>query len=225
MEETLTQTTQDYLKAIYDLTTHDGLASTSALAARLGVAPASVTGMLQRLASLTPPLIVYRRHHGVILTPEGTRAALEVIRHHRLIESYLHQSLGYGWDEVHAEADRLEHAISEDFEARIAKALGEPQRDPHGEPIPSVDLVMPPDDTTPLCNLRPPQVAIIRRVRSADPALLRHLEGLGLLPGIQIEALAYSEFDRNLQLLVSKQAQPIVLGQTITEQIFVEIIK
>jgi DtxR family Mn-dependent transcriptional regulator len=225
MSETITQTTQDYLKAIYDLSTQDGLACTSAMAERLGIAPASVTGMLQRLANLNPPLIIYRKHFGVILTPEGERAALEVIRRHRLIESYLHQSLGYAWDEVHDEADRLEHAISQNFEARIAKALGEPQRDPHGEPIPSVDLVMPPDETTPLSEVRPPHTAIIRSVRSGKPALLRHLEELGLLPGVLIETLDYSEFDRNLQLLVGRQAQPIVLGQPVTEQIFVEVIK
>src|SRR5690349_2391225 len=143
--EPLTQNIQDYLKAIYNLAKSDGSASTTALAARLGVAAPSVTGMIQKLASSTPPLVVYRKHQGVTLTPEGERAALEVIRHHRLIETYLVENLGYGWDEVHAEADRLEHAISENLEARIAAALGNPVRDPHGEPIPTVELVMPID--------------------------------------------------------------------------------
>src|SRR5512137_1063069 len=120
MNETLTTSIQDYLKAIYALTGDGGEASTTALAGRLGVAPASVTGMLQKLAGLTPPLIVYRKHQGARLTPEGERAALEVLRHHRLLEAYLVESLGYSWDAVHEEACRLEHVISEDFEARIA---------------------------------------------------------------------------------------------------------
>src|SRR5258705_3704869 len=172
--EPLTRNIQDYLKAIYSLAESDGSASTTALAARLGIAPASVTGMIQKLATSTPPLVVYRKHQGVTLTPEGERAALEVIRHHRLIETYLVETLGYRWDEVHVEADRLEHAISENLEARIAAALGNPVRDPHGELIPTVDLTMPADADAPLSLLRPPQKAVILRVRSDDPALLRH---------------------------------------------------
>lgn len=221
----LTNSIQDYLKVIYELTSDGQPASTTALAARLDIAPASVTGMMQKLATSKSPLIRYRKHQGAMLTAAGKRAALEVIRHHRLIEAWLVQTLGYRWDEVHEEAERLEHVISEEMEARIAKTLGEPLCDPHGEPIPSVDLIMPPDDTTPLSRLRPPLMAVIRRVRSADPALLRYLEELGLLPGTQIEALDYSQFDGNLQLHVGKQAHSIVLGQKITEQIFVEVIQ
>jgi len=223
MTEPLTQTIQDYLKTIYDLSESEGSASTTALAARLGIAPASVTGMIQRLASINPPLLDYRKHQGVTLTPAGKRAALEVIRHHRLIETYLVETLGYAWDEVHAEADRLEHVISEDFEAKIAAALGNPTRDPHGELIPTVDLTMPADAAISLSALRPPQKAVLVRVRADDPALLRHLESLGLVPGVEIESVAYSPFDQNLSLRVGKSGTVIVIGAAISNRIFIEI--
>jgi DtxR family transcriptional regulator, Mn-dependent transcriptional regulator len=223
LTELLTQNIQDYLKAIYSLAESDGTASTTALAARLGIAPASVTGMIQKLATSTPPLVVYRKHQGVTLTPEGERAALEVIRHHRLIETYLVEMLGYRWDEVHAEADRLEHAISENLEARIASALGHPVRDPHGELIPTAELTMPTDADMPLSALRPPQKAVILRVRSDDPALLRHLESLGLVPGTQVEAVGYSPFDQNLSLRVGQSHSPIVIGIAISSYIFIHI--
>jgi DtxR family transcriptional regulator, Mn-dependent transcriptional regulator len=222
MTEPLTQTIQDYLKTIYDLSESDGSASTTALAARLGIAPASVTGMIQRLASGTPPLLDYRKHQGVTLTPAGKRAALEVIRHHRLIETYLVETLGYSWDEVHAEADRLEHVISENFEAKIAAALGNPTRDPHGELIPTVDLTMPTDATMPLSAMRPPEKAVIVRVRAGDSALLRHLESLGLIPGARLEALAYSPFDENLEVRVEGQKDRAV-GVPVSSQIFIEL--
>ncbi|HSR20722.1 MAG TPA: metal-dependent transcriptional regulator [Anaerolineales bacterium] len=223
MSEQLTHSIQDYVKVIFELTAGGQSASTTALADQLNVAPASVTGMLQKLATSRTPLIRYRKYQGATLTEAGKRAALEVIRHHRLIEAWLVETLGYGWDEVHEEAERLEHVISEDMEARIARALGEPYSDPHGEPIPTADLVMPPDETIPLSRLRPPRTAVIRRVRPADPALLRHLEELRLLPGTPVEALDYSEFDRNLLLRIGNQQQPNMLGQRITEQIFVEV--
>ena len=223
MTEPLTQTIQDYLKTIYDLSESEGSASTTALAARLGIAPASVTGMIQRLAGINPPLLDYRKHQGVTLTPAGKRAALEVIRHHRLIETYLVETLGYAWDEVHAEADRLEHVISEDFEAKIAAALGNPTRDPHGELIPTVDLTMPADAAISLSALRPPQKAVLVRVRADDPALLRHLESLGLVPGVEIESVAYSPFDQNLTLRVGKSGTAIVIGAAISNRIFIEI--
>ena len=222
--EPLTQNIQDYLKAIYSLVESNGSASTTALATRLGIAPASVTGMIQKLATSTPPLVVYHKHQGVTLTPQGERAALEVIRHHRLIETYLVETLGYRWDEVHAEADRLEHVISEDFEARIAATLGNPIRDPHGELIPTVELTMPTDANTPLSALRPPQKAIILRVRSDDPALLRHLESLGLIPGAEVEAVGYSPFDQNLSLRVGRSKSPIVIGIAISSHIFVQVV-
>lgn len=222
-KKTSTQSEQDYLKRIYELTENGSPASTNDLARELNVKPASVTGMIQKLAAEKPALVEYQKHQGVTLTSAGKRAALEVIRHHRLLEAWLVQTLGYSWDEVHEEAERLEHVISEDFERRIAAALGNPTRDPHGELIPTADLKMPVDDTTPLSSLRASQSAVIQRVVAADPNLLRHLDSLGLTPGIQIEVTEYSEFDNNLTVKVGKKVN--VLGLNITTKIFVEIQK
>lgn len=211
---------QDYLKRIYELTEHGLPASTNDLARELDIKPASVTGMIQKLAAEKPAMVEYHKHQGVTLTPTGKRAALEVIRHHRLLEAWLVQTLGYSWDEVHEEAERLEHVISEDFERRIAAALGNPTRDPHGELIPTENLKMPVEDTTPLSSLRPNQTATILRVVATDPNLLRHLDSLGLTPGIQIEVTEYSAFDNNLTVKVGRKIN--VLGLNITTKIFVE---
>jgi DtxR family transcriptional regulator, Mn-dependent transcriptional regulator len=221
MKKTSTQSEQDYLKRIYELTEHGQLASTTDLARELNVKPASVTGMIQKLAAEKPALVEYQKHQGVTLTSAGKRAALEVIRHHRLLETWLVQTLGYSWDEVHEEAERLEHVISEDFERRIAAALGNPTRDPHGELIPTADLKMPVEDTTPLSSLRPNQTATILRVVATDPNLLRHLDSLGLTPGIQIEVTEHSVFDNNLTVKVGRKTN--VLGLNITTKIFVEV--
>ncbi|MCS6826808.1 MAG: metal-dependent transcriptional regulator [Caldilinea sp.] len=214
-----TQSVQDYLKHIYELTEHGSSASTGALAQRLNVKPASVTGMLRKLAAEDPPLVEYQKHQGVMLTADGRRAALEVIRHHRLIEAWLVQSLGYSWDEVHEEAERLEHVISEEFERRIDAALGHPTRDPHGEIIPGADLSMPEDESMPLSALRPGRSATVLRVLARDPNLLRHLDSLGLTPGARIEALDYSPFDNNLTIRVGEKMH--VLGLNITTKVFV----
>jgi len=222
MQDVLTQSIQDYLKHIYDLSADGGMASTNELASRMAIAPASVTGMLQRLAAAKPPLIIYRKHQGVKLSAAGERAALEVIRHHRLLETYLVQALGYSWDEVHDEACRLEHVISENFEARIANALGDPARDPHGDPIPSAELTLPADRSLPLSALRPPQKAVVVRVSGEDPAFLRHLEDLGLVPGASIQVKDYSQFDNNLTLKVGSRAASIV-GLPITSKIYTEV--
>lgn len=222
METVITQSAQDYLKHIFELTEGGGAASTNDLASRLGVKPASVTGMVQKLASAEPPLVDYQKHQGVTLTPEGKQAALEVLRHHRLLESWLVRSLGYTWDEVHEEACRLEHVISEDFEARIAAALGNPTRDPHGDPIPTAELVMPSDDAHPLSSLRPKQQAVILRVNDEDPAFLRHLDELGLTPGAQLEISSFSSFDSNLTVTVHGQSSTVI-GLAITSKIFVEV--
>lgn len=221
MTEVLTPSIQDYLKNIYDLSADGTPASTNDLAHRMDVAPASVTGMLQRLAEMSPSLIQYKKHQGVTLTPGGERAALEVIRHHRLIETYLVHALGYSWDEVHDEACRLEHVISENFEARIARALGDPSHDPHGDPIPSADLRMPPEHLRPLSSLRPPSRAAIERVQSEDPAFLRHMEQLGLVPGASLAVTGYSEFDGNLTLNLAGRS--IVVGSAISEKVFVSV--
>ncbi len=224
MTDSLTDSIQDYLKAIYDLTRSGEAASTSALAERLGVEPSSVTGMLQKLAAARPPLVRYRKHHGAKLTAAGRRAALEVIRHHRLLEAWLVKTLGYSWDEVHLEAEKLEHAISEDFEERIAAALGHPARDPHGEPIPSSDLVMPDDGSVPLASLEPGQRAVVRRVDAQDGEFLRDLEELQLIPGAEIEVLHVSPFDQIMHVKVQDRAKAAILGPAITNRVFVETI-
>ena len=218
----MTQSIQDYLKHIYELNENGGSASTNDLAARLNIAPASVTGMLQKLASSKPPLVLYKKHQGVTLTKNGEKAALEVIRHHRLLETFLVSTLGYTWDEVHREADKLEHVISEDFEARMAAALGHPTRDPHGELIPTADLVMPVDESCPLASLRTDETATVRRVSDDDPALLRHLREIGVVPEVKIIVKKYSEFDGNLTLQVEGQKSNVVLGIAVTSHVFVD---
>jgi len=221
MQPSLTISIQDYLKNIYELTEDGASASTNALAAKLKVKPASVTGMVQKLASAKPALVEYQKHQGVTLTKDGRKAALEVIRHHRLIETWLVQTLGYSWDEVHEEAERLEHVISEDFERRIAAAMGHPMRDPHGELIPTAELKMPLDTTTPLSALRPGQTGTLQCVKAADTELLRYLETLGLIPGAEIEVKEYSQFDHNLTVKVGRKTT--VLGLNITSKIFIEV--
>jgi DtxR family Mn-dependent transcriptional regulator len=179
--------------------------------------------MLQRLGSSKPPLVVYRKHQGVTLTKAGRRAALEVIRRHRLLEAYLVGALGYSWDEVHDEACRLEHVISEDFETRIAAAMGNPTRDPHGDLIPSEKLVMPADETRPLASLRTDETAVIKRVSDEDPALLRYLREIGVVPEVRVTVTAFSEFDGNLTLQIEGRGSKVVLGTAVTNQVFVEM--
>jgi DtxR family Mn-dependent transcriptional regulator len=225
MTKLITNSIQDYLKVIYELTEEGEAASTTALATRLHIAPASVTGMMQKLASASPPLVKYRKHQGVTLTAAGKRAALEVIRHHRLIEAWLAQTLGYSWDEVHNEAEKLEHVISEEFEERIASAMGYPLRDPHGELIPSADLVMPKDQGIALAKLQPKQEACIQRVHAQDADFLKHLEELGLVIGARVKVLGMSRYDQVMRIQLRARKEPIALGPTITNRVFVEILK
>ena len=220
MKQTLTISIQDYLKHIYELTENGETASTNALAAKLKIKPASVTGMVQKLAFAKPALVEYHKHQGATLTKDGRKAALEVIRHHRLLEAWLVRTLGYSWDEVHEEAERLEHVISEDFERRIAAAMGDPVRDPHGELIPTADLKMPLDNSAPLSTLRPTQTGTVQCVKAADTELLRYLDSLGLIPGSEIEVKEYSQFDHNLTVKVGRKT--FVLGSKITSKIFIE---
>ncbi len=218
----LSHAVEDYLKTIYSLCAGGERASTTRIAAAMQVAPASVTGMLRKLAATNPPLVVYHKHRGATLTPAGERAALEIVRHHRLLETFLHQVLGYRWDEVHEEADRLEHVISETFEERIAQALGDPAHDPHGHPIPTRDLVVPPHPDTCLADLRPPQRAVVLRVRDSDPCLLRYLDECGLLPQTRFTVVCYTPGDETLTVHVDGAPAPVVLEERTTRQIFVE---
>ena len=191
----------DYLKAIFEIAGDDGRATTASLAKKLEVAPASVTGMLRKLSEETPPWVDYEKHHGASLTGRGRQRALEIIRHHRLIELFLHDSLGYAWDEVHDEAERLEHAISETFEDRIAEQLGHPEIDPHGHPIPRKDGSIPErTEETSLLELNEGSDAVVSRVSDRDPELLRYLAGIGVIPGVRLTLRERSPFDGPLLL-------------------------
>lgn len=224
MLSNISHASQDYLKIIYDLTERYGRATTTQIAEQLSIRPASVTGMLQKMAQEDPPLVKYKKHQGVTLTHDGEKAALEIMRHHRLLELFLHEILGYSWDEVHDEAERLEHVISEDMERRIADVLGNPRRDPHGQPIPTRDLELLPNSDLPMRELRPGQEAIIRSVEDDDPALLRYLDQLGLRPQVRIMVLDYIAFDQNLHVQIIGQAETIVVGPLITDEISVELL-
>jgi DtxR family transcriptional regulator, Mn-dependent transcriptional regulator len=221
----LSHAVQDYLKAVYDLEEHAGRASTSALAAALKVAPASVTGMLQKLAEESPRLVDYERHRGAVLTPAGRKIALEILRHHRLLELYLAEALGYRWDEVHAEAEKLEHVISEEFEDRICAVLGDPTRDPHGNAIPAKDGTLPPQATTTLTEVDAGQTARVARVRDDDPALLRYLAELGLVLDATVTVAGRAPFDGPLHVQVGAGGHTAhALGRSVTDQVYVELV-
>jgi DtxR family Mn-dependent transcriptional regulator len=178
------ESVDDYLKAILELGGSKELrVTTNALAERLKVRTPSVTGMLQRLSSERPALVVYQKHQGVRLTAAGKRRAWELVRHHRLLELFLHDVLKYSWDEVHEEAERLEHFISERFEDRVAAILGDPEIDPHGHVIPQKYAAGVYREEVPLAHLPLQKVATISSVSDRSPAALRELERLGLRPG------------------------------------------
>ena len=188
----VSESAQDYLKAIWKLE-RSGDMSTSALAESLGVAPASATAMLKKLATLG--LVVHERYHGATLTPAGERMALEVVRHHRLLELYLMEALGLTWDQVHQEAERLEHHLSDELEAAIDQALGYPTRDPHGDPIPSPELLLVRDELVCLSDIEAGNMTVVRRVPDADPELLRYLASLGLVPAEEVTVVEQAPFD------------------------------
>ena len=185
---------QDYAKAIYSLQERSGEAvSTSALAERLAVSPASASAMVKRLESLG--LVTRRPYHGVELTPAGRRVALEVIRHHRLIEAYLSEALGMSWDRVHEEAEVLEHAISPELSELIAAKLGNPTHDPHGDPIPTADGEIERASSRRLGDLEQGERGIFVRVSDSDPEMLRWLSERGIAPGDRVEVLERQPFD------------------------------
>jgi DtxR family Mn-dependent transcriptional regulator len=192
-EQTITAAVEDYAKGIYELEVRDGRAQTSALAERLGVTPASASGMVKRLAGMG--LVSYSRYRGARLTAKGRRVALEVLRHHRLLELFLVEELGMSWDQVDAEAEALEHALSEQLEERIAERLGHPLVDPHGDPIPSVALQVEEGETQGLEAVEPGQRGVFTRVSDSDPAMLRFLAGRGIAPGDRFEVVDKQPFD------------------------------
>jgi DtxR family Mn-dependent transcriptional regulator len=175
---------EDYAKAIYALQRGEGAVSTTALAERLGVTAASASGMVRKLDE--HGLVTHVPYRGVRLTETGTRLALEVLRHHRLLELYLSESLGVPWDRVHEEAEVLEHVLSEELEALIAAKLGNPTHDPHGDPIPSADLEMPDEPTRSLAELEPGSQGTFVRVSDSDPEMLRYLAEREIAPGADV---------------------------------------
>jgi DtxR family Mn-dependent transcriptional regulator len=202
----LSESLQDYLKEIYKLEEEVGRANTSAIAERLGVAPSSVTAVLKRLTALG--LVEHRRYRGAVLTPAGRTVAIELIRHHRLLEQYLAETLGLGIEDVHAEADRLEHALSEEVEARIDESLGHPTHDPHGDPIPDANLTLAPSDLRQLASLEPGEEATIRRIPD-ESALLRYLSGLLLVPGTRVKVFARAPLGGPLTIEVGRARHAI----------------
>ena len=203
----LSEAIQDYLKEIYKLRAAGERATTSAIARRLGVAPSSATSMLKKLAALE--LAEHAPYRGVELTDAGRRIALEVVRHHRLLEQYLAETLGLGIDAVHAEADRLEHVISEELEARIDQALGFPTHDPHGDPIPDAALNVEGRELRSLDALAPGEEATVRRVPDGDAALLRYLAKLALVPGRRVRMAKCDPFSGPLKVSIAGREHAI----------------
>lgn len=215
----ITPSMEDYLKAIYLIQQRGEPVTTSLLSEQLGgFKPGSVTGMVKKLAELH--LIVHTPYQGVTLTHAGERVALEVLRHHRLIELYLVEALGYSWDEVHEEAEALEHYISEKLEARIAARLGQPTVDPHGDPIPTLEGTLPDDTSICLSELATGQTARIVRVIDQDSERLRYLADLGLIPGAAVCVAAVEPFDGPVSVQIGELVQP--LARNLARTILVE---
>ena len=213
------QAIEDYIKTIYALAQDESPVSTSRVAAARSVKPASATSMIQRLARLH--LVNYEKHYGVTLTDSGEKLALEVIRHHRLLELYLMEALGFGWDEVHEQADILEHVISEKLEERIAAALNHPEFDPHGDPIPAPDGTMAVMATMALADVAAGEdVRMARVLDDSNSELLRYLADLGLVPGADFRVVAVAPFLGPLTIEIDGTSQ--VIGRNLAEMILVE---
>ena len=207
LPESISASAQDYAKAVYALEAHEGAAvSTNDLAERLGVTPGSVSAMVRKLSDVG--LVEHEPYHGVRLTAQGRRVALEVLRHHRLIELFLSEELGMSWDRVHAEAEVLEHVLSEDLEQMIAARLGDPTVDPHGDPIPTVEFGIDEPAARSLDEL--PLGASGRLVRvSDDPEMLRYLAGLGIALGDRLEVVGRQPFGGPVFVRFGAQEHPI----------------
>ena len=199
----LSRAMEDYMKAIYNLHGQNQQVPTSVLAEDMQVAPASVTNMCKKLAELK--LVEYEPYQGVKFTPTGQKLALEIIRHHRLIELYLAEALGVPWDQVHEEAEKLEHVISEDLEDRMAAALGDPKFDPHGAPIPSRSGEMFRQESGRLVDMKVGDALVVVEVDDKDPELLRYLGELGIYPGTKILLMVQAPFEGPLTLNIGNQ--------------------
>ena len=199
---------EDYAKAIYALSRREeGPVATNALAERLGVSPGTVTAMLKRMAGMG--LVTHEPYRGVTLTESGRMAAIRVVRRHRLIEAYLVANLGYTWDSVHGEAERLEHAVSDELVERLAAALGYPEVDPHGDPIPDADGAIAHPALTSLAELSVGTIAEVRRVDTSDAERLRYLASAGLVPGTRLRVLEREPFKGPLTLEVAGRTQAL----------------
>ena len=214
----------DYLKAIFQLSgPEERQVSSTEIATHLTITAASVTNMLQKLAASQPPMVIYEKHYGVKLARAGKKRALEIIRHHRLIETFLHKVLDYPWDEVHQEAERLEHFISERFEERIAAKLGNPEFDPHGHAIPALDGSLPGPEHQALSQLRPGQTAKVASVSDKDPEMLRYLATQGIRPGVPLTLTERLPFQGAYQIRIGRSPKLALLSEPLARAISVEI--
>lgn len=214
----LTKSVEDYLKAIYELELGGTPAQTSAIATALEVAPPSVSGMIKRLSEAG--LLQHVPYRGVQLTEEGRRTALKMVRRHRVVEAYLTTKLGYDWDSVHDEAERLEHAVSDGLIERMAMALGNPRYDPHGAPIPTKDGTIETPDYVPLSDVPVGEIAQLRMVDDKDAARLRFIASLGLKPGVSFEVIARQPFRGPTTIeLAGSAAKEQVIGHELAESL------
>jgi DtxR family transcriptional regulator, Mn-dependent transcriptional regulator len=214
-----TRSQQDYLKALYQLHGDQRPVPTRELAQRLGISSPSVSEMVTRLSA--QGLVEHDRYRGQQLTREGRKVALELVRHHRLLEMFLVQVLGYSWDEVHDEAERLEHVISERMEQRIFELLGRPELDPHGHAIPTLGGKVRPLSDRPLSECRAGERVVVQGVSDEDPVRLRELERRGLLPGTRMEIAAESKFECPIAVRIKGRRVSVPLG--LARAIFVEV--
>jgi DtxR family Mn-dependent transcriptional regulator len=217
----LSQAIEDYLKAIYKLQNDDGAVSTTGIARALSVSSASVTNMIKRLDQLG--LAQYKSYKGVTLTEAGNKIALEIIRHHRLLETYLKEVMGYSWENLHEEAEHLEHHISEEFESRIDQMLGYPTHDPHGDPIPTRDGHVEDTVDDPLSDAPVGRKVMVQRVSDEDPVLLNYLEELGLLPGAEVYVIEKAPFDGPLTVHIGQQER--MVGFSVARNVFVVFVE
>lgn len=212
-----TQAVEDYLKVIYDLGRSGGPVTTSAVAGRLNVAPATVTGMMKKLAGLN--LVAHESYRGVELTEAGRKIALEVIRHHRLVEQYLHEAMGVPWDQVHVEAERWEHVLSEEMEDRMDQILGQPTTDPHGSPIPTRELEVTEIERSPLSEMVAGAKGTVAEVGDEDAEMLRYFGKLGLYPDASVEVVEVAPFDGPLTLRV--EGSECSIGRQAAEHVYI----
>jgi DtxR family Mn-dependent transcriptional regulator len=217
VSETYTISVEDYLKAIYDLSRETGAAATTEVAARLTVAPPSVSAMMRRLTG--QGLVSHQRYGALRLTRKGRAVALQLVRRHRVIEAYLVTALGYAWDEVHAEAERLEHAASPELINRMAAAIGEPAVDPHGAPIPTATGTLEEPRHRKLLDLNPGESASIVQVEDEDPELLRYLASMRFIPGATVRCVKKEPYEGPLTIRVGSKNH--IIGPPLAARVFV----